>query len=36
MSRVRWLCLGAALVAFAVLPSGLNRYGLYLATLWCV
>jgi branched-chain amino acid transport system permease protein len=36
MSRVQWLCLGVALAAFAVLPFGLNRYGLYLATLWCV
>jgi branched-chain amino acid transport system permease protein len=35
-SRPQWICLAAALVAFALLPFGLRSYGLYLATLWCV
>jgi branched-chain amino acid transport system permease protein len=36
MSRPQWICLAAALAAFALLPLGLRNYGLYLATLWCV
>jgi branched-chain amino acid transport system permease protein len=36
MSRPQWICLAAALFAFALLPLGLRNYGLYLATLWCV
>lgn len=36
LTRAQWLAVLAVLVALALLPLGLKRFGIYMLSLWCV